>query len=252
MISQRIQGLEKALVGEKEKMVCRIADEIERRIIERASQARQLVLGLATGSTPIPLYGELVRRHREEGLSFENVVTFNLDEYEGLPPEHSQSYHFFMKQHLFDHIDIRLENTFIPPGVYENSLSEARAYENKIQAYGGIDVQILGIGRDGHIGFNEPSSDMSTRTRRVLLARETREDAAAAFGGIRNVPTHAMTMGVGTILEARRIILMAWGSGKRKIVQEAMSGNVSARTPATFLQDHLNTAWYLNEEAAGD
>lgn len=252
MITEKILGLEKAKVGEIGELIHRIADEIERRIVERSSQNRNLVLGMATGSTPIPLYAELVRRHREEGLSFQNVITFNLDEYEGISPEHPKSYHSFMQEHLFNHVDIRPENTFLPPGIYENPFKQAQAYEEKIKAQGGIDFQILGIGRDGHIGFNEPGSSQRTRTRRVILANETREDAAPAFGGLQSVPTHAMTMGVGTILEARRIILMAWGCGKREIVAEAMSGNVSSDVPATFLQDHLNTAWYLDGAAAGE
>lgn len=252
MISQKILGIEKANVGEIDELVSRIADEIGRRMLERTSQGRNLVLGLATGSTPIPLYAELVRRHREKGLSFQNVVTFNLDEYEGLSPEHPKSYHSFMQEHLFNQVDIQPKNTFLPLGTYEKPFDEARSYEEKIKAHGGIDLQILGIGRDGHIGFNEPGSSNRTRTRRVILANETREDAAPAFGGIQNVPTHAMTMGVGTILEARRIILMAWGAGKREIVAEAMSGDVSADVPATFLQDRLNTAWYLDGAAAGD
>ena len=239
------------IVGETADLVGRVADEIEFGIRERSPEGRGFVLGLATGSTPIPLYEELVRRHREEGLSFQNVITFNLDEYENLAPDHPKSYHSYMQGHLFGHVDVRPELTFLPPSRYEDEASAARDFEVKIKEFGGIDLQILGIGRDGHIGFNEPGSGRETRTRRVALASETREDASPAFGGIENVPTHAMTMGVATILEARRIILIARGAGKREIIHEAMSGKVSSEVPATFLQDHLNTAWYLDGAAAG-
>jgi glucosamine-6-phosphate deaminase len=233
-------------------MVAQIAREIDMRIRERQVQERKFVLGLATGSTPVPLYRELVRRHLEEGLSFKNVVTFNLDEYEGLQEEDPQSYHIFMQKHLFEKVDLDPKKVFLPPGNYENPTLAARTYENEISSHGGIDFQILGIGRDGHIGFNEPGSSESSRTRRVILARETREDAAEDFGGILNVPTHAMTMGLGTILEARKIVLMAWGEKKAKIVQKAMSGSVGRELPASFLQNHWNTGWYLDDAAASE
>lgn len=241
----------KVLVGKKADLMSRLADEVEMGIRMRAAENRGFVLGLATGSTPIPLYQELVRRHREEGLSFQNVITFNLDEYEGLAPDHPKSYHAYMEKHLFGQVDVRLERTFLPPGNYEDENRAAQYYEAKIREFGGIDLQILGIGRDGHIGFNEPGSGRETRTRRVALAEVTREDAASGFGGIENVPTHAMTMGVATILEARRIILIATGEGKREVVQEAINGMVNSAVPATFLQDHSNTAWYLDAAAAG-
>ncbi|MGC6426497.1 MAG: glucosamine-6-phosphate deaminase [Akkermansiaceae bacterium] len=243
---------QEVVIGNTADVVGRVADEIEAGIRERAQNREGYVLGLATGSTPIPLYAELVRRYREEDLSFQNVITFNLDEYEGLKPNHPESYHAFMEKHLIGRIDIRSELSFLPPGIYEDAAGEAaEAYEEKIREFGGIDLQILGIGRDGHIGFNEPGSARESRTRRVSLAAETREDAAPAFGGLENVPTHAMTMGVATILDARRIVLMARGEGKREIVARAMNETVSSDLPATFLQDHSNAAWYLDGAAAG-
>lgn len=239
------------VVGETAELAGRLADEIEGGIRARAAEGNAYILGLATGSTPEPLYAELARRHREEGLSFQNVVSFNLDEYEGLGPSHPQSYHTYMRKHLFDHVDLRSDMIFLPPGIYDDPAAAAQHYEDQIRGFGGIDFQVLGIGRDGHIGFNEPGSERETRTRRVALAAETREDAGPAFGGIAHVPTHAMTMGVRTILEARRLVLIARGAGKREIVAEAMNGKVTSAIPATFLQDHSNTAWYLDSAAAG-
>lgn len=244
-------GEPETIVGEAEYLMIRLADEIVGGILEHAAAGRTYVLGLATGSTPLPLYAELVRRHRNEGLSFQNVVTFNLDEYEHLKPDDPMSYHAFMRKELFDHVDIKLELTFIPPAFYEDELSAAQAYERTITQYGGIDLQIVGIGSNGHIGFNEPGSEQTTRTRRVELTEATRRAAAKGFGGLENVPTHAMTMGVETIMEARRIILLATGAHKAAIVQKAMSGNISSTVPATFLQDHSSAAWYLDTSAAG-
>jgi glucosamine-6-phosphate deaminase len=221
-------------------------------IRDRTTAGRTTVLGLATGGTPIPLYQELIRLHREEGLSFANVVTFNLDEYLGLPKEHPESYWSFMHHNLFNHIDLPPQNIHLPDGMVEQSEIPAHcaAYEAAIHNAGGIDFQILGIGRTGHIGFNEPGSPKESRTRRIHLDPVTRHDAAPAFGGLENVPTHAITMGCGTILEARKIALMAWGSKKADIVREAISGPITDQVSASFLQQHPDATFYLDKEAA--
>jgi glucosamine-6-phosphate deaminase len=221
-------------------------------IRDRTTAGRTTVLGLATGGTPIPLYQELIRLHREEGLSFANVVTFNLDEYLGLPKEHPESYWSFMHHNLFNHIDLPPQNIHLPDGmVAENEIpAHCSAYEAAIRNAGGIDFQILGIGRTGHIGFNEPGSPKESRTRRIHLDPVTRHDAAPAFGGLENVPTHAITMGCGTILEARKIALMAWGSKKADIVREAISGPITDQVSASFLQQHPDATFYLDKEAA--
>lgn len=209
------------------------------------------VLGLATGSTPIRFYNELIRLHREDGLSFANVITFNLDEYAGLPREHKESYWHFMHENLFDHIDINPENIHLPSGTVAEADIPAHCaeYEQAIVDAGGIDQQILGIGRTGHIGFNEPGSPKDSLTRAIHLDSITREDAAPAFGGIDNVPTAAITMGCGTILSARRLVLMAWGENKASIVKEAVQGPVSDQVSASFLQEHNNAVFYLDEAA---
>ena len=229
-----------------------LAGEISHLIRTRAAEGRRAVLGLATGNTPLPFYAELVRLHREEGLSFAHVVTFNLDEYLGLPREHPESYWTFMHRHLFDHIDIPAAQVNLPSGnVAEEEIpAHCAAYEERIRAAGGLDFQLLGIGRTGHIGFNEPGSPRDSRTRRIHLDPVTRQDAAAAFGGLDQVPTHAITMGCGTILEARRIVLLAWGEKKAAIVREALRGPVTDQVSASFLQEHPNAVCYLDHGAA--
>ncbi len=228
-----------------------LADEVEKLIRERAAEGKMAILGLATGKTPLPLYAELVRRHREEGLSFANVVSFNLDEYEGLGRDHERSYWAEMWVNLFDHVDVVEGNVNVPPSEPEDAERAAGEYEEAIRAAGGIDWQLLGIGGEGHIGFNEKGSELESRTRRVELAKRTVEDAADDFGGVENVPTHAMTMGVGTILDAKRVVLMARGEGKQEIVKRSMEGEMSADVPASFLQKHENMGWFLDEGAAG-
>jgi len=229
-----------------------LAGELAELIRERQGGEKNVVLGLATGSTPVPFYRELIRLHKEEGLSFKNVTSFNLDEYHGLEPDHRESYNRFMREQLFDHIDIPKENINIPDGtvsldgVYESCLD----YEKRIEEAGGIDLQILGIGRTGHIGFNEPGSSRDSRTRMITLDRITRRDAAADFLGEANVPRHAITMGVGTILAARRIVLMAWGGNKAEIVKEAVEGEVTDRISASFLQGHDNATFLVDEAAS--
>lgn len=229
-----------------------LALEVSQLIRARAAAGRQAVLGLATGNTPLPFYRELIRLHRDDGLSFANVVSFNLDEYLGLPRDHPESYWTFMHRHLFDHVDIPAAAINLPSGtVAENDLSaHCAAYEARIHAAGGLDFQVLGIGRTGHIGFNEPGSPRDSRTRRIRLDAITRQDAATAFGKLENVPTHAITMGCGTILEARRIVLLAWGQGKAAIVREALHGPVTDEVSASFLQEHPNAAFFLDRGAA--
>ncbi|MCR9198259.1 MAG: glucosamine-6-phosphate deaminase [Planctomycetaceae bacterium] len=230
-----------------------VAGEMADLIRQRAAVGQPCVLGLATGSTPIAVYAELVRQHREDGLSFAGVTTFNLDEYLPMQPDELQSYVRFMNEHLFDHIDIDPRNVHIPDGTVtlEDVAGYCREYEQKIAAAGGIDLQLLGIGRTGHIGFNEPGSRINSRTRAITLDKVTRTDAASDFFGIENVPRRAITMGVGTIMAARRVILMAFGEGKSGIVARTIEGDVSPSIPATFLQEHANVEFLLDEAAAG-
>lgn len=230
----------------------KVADEIAELIGQRRASGKKAILGLATGGTPVPLYRELIRRHREEGLSFSNVITFNLDEYLGLPREHAESYWHFMHHHLFDHIDVPADGIHLPSGMVERGQIDAHCseYEAAIRAAGGIDYQILGIGRTGHIGFNEPGSAMDSRTRCIELDEITRQDAAPSFGGIALVPTHAITMGCGTILEARRIGLLAWGEKKAAILKRAVEGPVDVQVSASFLQTHGAAAFHIDRAAA--
>ena len=238
-------------MGEVDELCRVLADEVESLLVARAEQGKFAVLGLATGSTPLPFYDELIRRHREEGLSFANVISFNLDEYEGLGRDHERSYWCEMWRNLFDHVDVKQENVSVPPSVSDDPDRAAAEYEAAIQAAGGIDWQLLGIGGEGHIGFNEKGSSLNSRTRRVTLARKTIIDAAPSFGGEENVPTHAITMGVASILEAERVVLVARGASKKEIVHRAICGEVGPEVPASFLQNHINVGWFLDGDAAG-
>lgn len=231
-----------------------VASEIANLIQARNQTGQHTVLGLATGSTPLQVYSELVRIHQEEKLSFKKVITFNLDEYYPMHPDEIQSYVRFMNENLFDKIDIPRKNIHIPDGTIpkEEVYDYCKEYENKIDDAGGLDIQILGIGRTGHIGFNEPGSLAKTRTRLVTLDEITRSDAAASFYGEERVPRQAITMGVGTILKAKRIYLMAWGEPKAKIIKKALEGEISEQVPATFLQKHENTKVILDEAAASE
>lgn len=231
-----------------------VASEIAALIKERAAAGKHCVLGLATGSTPVNVYSELVRMHREEGLSLSNVITFNLDEYFPMQPDCLQSYVRFMREHLFDHVDIAEENIHIPDGAIavEQVADWCRQYEAKIDSVGGIDVQILGIGRTGHIGFNEPGSGTDSQTRLITLDRLTCIDAASDFFGIENVPRRAITMGVGTILKARKILLLAFGENKAAVVARSVEGDMTPTIPATFLQQHPNTEFVLDQAAAAE
>lgn len=231
-----------------------IAHRIARLILEKQKNKEMCVLGLATGSSPISVYRELVRLHQEEGLSFSNVISFNLDEYFPLAKDDIQSYHYFMHTHLFNHVDIKPENIHIPNGEVE--VDKVRKfcieYEKKIKDAGGIDLQILGIGRTGHIGFNEPGSHRNSQTRTITLDHLTRYDAAPSFQGIENVPRKAITMGIQTILSAKRVLLMAWGTNKSEIIQKAIEGVISPMIPTTYLQLHDNTTLVLDKEAASE
>lgn len=229
-----------------------VAKEIASLIKEKNKLDKLTILGLATGSSPLPLYKELVRIHKEEKLSFKNVVTFNLDEYYPMEPDDPQSYHRFMHDNLFSHLDIKPENIFIPDGTIPLEEMEAYCleYDNKIKSFGGIDIQVLGIGRTGHIGFNEPGSLMSDETRLVQLNDVTIEDAARAFEGEMNVPRSAITMGVKSILQARKVFLMAWGKGKADVIKQIVEGPVTSDVPGTFLQEHADALIVLDKMSA--
>ena len=229
-----------------------VADEIASLIKEKQVNGLPCVLGLATGSSPISVYNQLIKLHREEALSFKNVITFNLDEYYGLEPKDINSYHFFMHENLFNHIDIPLENINIPSGIIEpiKVRDYCKAYEKKIADLGGLDFQLLGIGRTGHVGFNEPGSNINSQTRLVSLDHLTRYDAAGAFNGIENVPSKAITMGIKTILSAKRIVLLAWGINKSEIIHKAVEGSITPNIPTTYLQEHKNTTLVLDHQSA--
>lgn len=208
------------------------------------------VLGLSTGSTPLGLYRELARLHREEGLDFSRVTTFNLDEYVGLSPTHPQSYRCFMQQNLFDHLNVRPERTNVPDGRALDFELHCRQYEQKIKDAGGIDLQVLGLGSDGHIAFNEPGSSLGSRTRLKSLAGETIRDNARFFGGEDKVPRLAITMGVGTILESRRCLLLAFGAHKAQAVQATVEGPITAQVTGSALQLHREVVGIFDEPAA--
>lgn len=208
------------------------------------------VLGLATGSTPVGLYKELIRMSHEEGLDFSRVTSFNLDEYYGLGPEHDQSYRYFMEKNLFEGLKSRPKKTHVPDGLAKDPEAFCELYERMIKDAGGIDLQVLGIGRDGHIAFNEPSSSLGSRTRLKTLTEETIQDNARFFASLDEVPRFALTMGVATIFEARRCILMASGIKKAKVVHEAIEGPISSQITASALQLHRDTIVVLDQEAA--
>jgi glucosamine-6-phosphate deaminase len=229
-----------------------VARSIALAIRQKQQDGEKIVLGLATGSTPIRVYEELVRMHKEEGLSFQNVVTFNLDEYYPMTKEASQSYWRFMHEYLFDHIDIKREHIHIPDGTVpmEEIAAYCERYEKMMDLAGGIDIQLLGIGRTGHIGFNEPGAWESSITHMVRLDHLTRHDAAKDFFGEDNVPYRAITMGVGSIMKARTIYLLAFGQHKASIIQQAIEGEITHSVPASFLQKHPNTKVILDKGAA--
>jgi len=229
-----------------------VAHEIADLIRSKQAKNKNCVLGLATGSSPIKVYEELVRMHKEEGLSFRNVVTFNLDEYYPMEKSSVHSYYYFMHEHLFNHVDILPENINIPDGMIpiDKLHQYCIDYDLKIKDQGGLDFQLMGIGRTGHIGFNEPGSHYNSGTRSIILDHVTRTDAAPSFLEISNVPKKAITMGIGTVMKARRIILLAWGHNKASIVKETIEGEITSEVPATYLQKHPNTTFVLNDEAS--
>ncbi|AOW21464.1 glucosamine-6-phosphate deaminase [Urechidicola croceus] len=229
-----------------------VAEEIATLIKKKQSENKNCVLGLATGSSPIKVYEELVRMHKEEGLSFSNVITFNLDEYYPMNKNSVHSYYYFMHQHLFDHIDINPANIHIPSGTVplEELHQYCIDYDLKIKEFGGLDFQLLGIGRTGHIGFNEPGSHYNSGTRSITLDHITRIDAAQSFLGIDNVPKKAITMGIGTVKKAKRIVLLAWGYNKASIIKKTIEGEITSEVPATYLQEHSNTTFILDDESS--
>jgi len=244
------------LLGKKSEDVAKIVAGIIR---DRIKIKPDLVLGLATGSTPIGVYKELIRLHKEEGLDFSKVITFNLDEYLGLRKSHEQSYYTFMWDNLFKHININPSNVYIPQGDFDGRTDEydpviaswCEWYENKIASYGGVDIQLLGIGSDGHIAFNEPGSSLSSRTRVTTLFQRTISDNARFFNNdLKLVPTKAVTMGVGTILDAKEIILMATGAGKSEAVKASIEGPITSMCPASVVQWHQHAYICLDEGAS--
>ena len=231
-----------------------VAQEIAALIQLKHARGEHTVLGLATGSTPTSVYNELIRLHREEGLSFRDVITFNLDEYWPMTPDELQSYRRFMREHLFDHVDIDPQNVHIPDGTIplEKVVEYCQTYERQIREAGGLDYQILGIGRTGHVGFNEPGSPRDSRTRLITLDRVTRMDAASDFFGEWNVPRKAITMGVETILSARTVVLLAFGEHKAAVIRRAVEGEVSASVAASYLQQHASARIVLDTAAASE
>jgi len=236
-----------------EVIVCKTIAEASRLAGERITEAIRTnpttVLGLATGSAPLPLYKELISAC-QAGLDFNRVRTFNLDEYCGLPPDHPQSYRKFMDDHLFSHLNIRYENTHVPNGVAHDIPALCAAYEAAIKTAGGIDIQVLGIGSNGHIGFNEPGSPFNSRTRRVVLTEQTIRDNTRFFKSSSEVPLTAISMGIGTILDARQCILLVFGAKKSLAVKNAIESQPSPDSPASALQTHPNTVVFLDEAAA--
>jgi len=229
-----------------------IAREICELVKSKQEKNKNCILGFATGSSPTQVYKEIIKIHQEESLSFKNVIAFNLDEYYGIKKDDINSYHHFMMENLFDHIDISKENINIPSGeISEKEVKKyCQDYEKKIEAEGGIDIQLLGIGRTGHIGFNEPGSHFNSLTRLITLDHTTRFDASKSFNGIENVPSKAITMGVRTIFNSKRIIVMAWGIHKSLIVKKSVEDAVTSLIPTTYLQNHKNTTLVLDKESS--
>lgn len=237
-----------------EVIICKAYDEMCKQAAAVVSQVLNskpnAVLGLATGSTPLGLYKELARMHREEGLDFSQVTTFNLDEYVGLPPNHDQSYHYFMHENFFKYVNIPQRNIHIPSGTTSNYEAFCAWYEAQICEAGGIDIQILGIGSDGHIAFNEPGSSLGSRTRIKTLAKQTIDDNARFFKRPEDVPIYAITMGVGTILESRKLLMMANGAKKAQAVADAVEGSVCCMCTASALQLHRDAIVFIDEPAS--
>ena len=240
------------IFADSEKASKAVALEIAALIRQKNKENKPAVLGLATGSSPKKVYQELIRMHKEEGLSFKNVITFNLDEYHPMEPDSVQSYVRFMKEQLFDQIDIPVTNYHLPDGTLpiEKIPEFCKDYEDKIEKLGGLDFHLLGIGRNGHIGFNEPGSLINSKTRLMTLDINTKIDAAVDFGGLAKVPKKAITLGIDKIMQAKRIVLLAWGEHKAESVAKAVEGQVTSDIPASYLQQHTNASFILDETAA--
>ncbi|QLG44065.1 glucosamine-6-phosphate deaminase [Costertonia aggregata] len=250
----RFEKIHNVIFDDSNTASIKVAEEIATLIRKKQKADKTCVLGLATGSSPIRVYEELVRMHKEEGLSFSNVVTFNLDEYLPMEKDNRQSYWYFMHEHLFNHIDIPKENVHIPDGTItgDQVLEYCLAYEKRIREFGGLDFQLLGIGRTGHIGFNEPGSHYNSGTRVITLDHITRVDAAPSFLGIDHVPRKAITMGIATVRSAKRIVLLGWGQNKAEIIKKTVEGEISSHVPATYLQQHKNCTFVLDTGAGSE
>ncbi|MCF8435390.1 MAG: glucosamine-6-phosphate deaminase [Ignavibacteriales bacterium] len=219
-------------------------------VSNRLRKKPNLVLGLATGSSPIGLYTELIRMHRDEGLDFSKVTSFNLDEYVGLPSTHDQSYHYFMRKHFFDHVNVQPRFIHIPNGMSKDVNAFCDWYEDQILTFGGIDLQVLGVGSNGHIAFNEPGSSLGSRTRIKTLTFKTRDANSRFFEKMEEVPKYAITMGVGTIMDAKEILLVANGKGKADAIKAAVEGPLTAMCPASIIQMHKSAILVVDKEAA--
>lgn len=227
-----------------------LSEACAKRIAEQIKSQPKSVLGLATGSTPIGTYKNLVTAYNEGEISFKDIVTFNLDEYVGLVGTHHQSYRYFMNEHLFNHVDIDLTHTHVPSGVSKDTDKECIAYESMIEQAGGIDLQLLGLGHNGHIGFNEPDEVFSRITHGVDLDERTIQANSRLFNSIDEVPRQAVTMGIGTIMKARQVIVIASGADKADIVERAFTGEVTPQVPASILQFHPHVTIILDSESA--
>ena len=225
----------------------KVAQLAAQRYVELLSDKPNAILGYATGSTPLGLYAELVKLNKSGDITFKDVTTFNLDEYVGLDGTHDQSYRYFMDKNLFEHIDIDMAKTHVPSGI---DIEKAAEYDAEIEKAGGIDLQLLGIGNNGHIGFNEPDTPFGSITHKVELTESTREANKRFFNSIDEVPTHAVTMGIKTVMNARKIILIALGTAKAPIIRETIKGEVTPRVPASVLQLHPDVEIYLDYDAA--
>lgn len=228
----------------------KLSVEAAKIIADRLKKKPNLVLGLATGSTPLGLYKELIRMHQYEGLDFSKVTTFNLDEYVGLPPTHNQSYHYFMQNNFFDSVNINPRYIHVPQGMSKDIDQFCHWYEERISSFGGIDIQVLGIGANGHIAFNEPGSSLGSRTRIKTLTEITREDNKRFFKNEDEVPKYAITMGVGTIMDAKELLLVASGNNKSDAISAAVEGPITAMCPASIIQMHKQAFVVLDKLAS--
>ncbi len=235
------------IVKETYEEMSRLAAELIADVIRRKPRA---VIGLATGSTPLGTYKELIRMHKQDGVDFSRVTTFNLDEYVGLAHDHLQSYHYFMWENLFKHINVNPRNVHIPDGTAKDIPGFCRLYEEQMVKAGGIDVQLLGIGVNGHIAFNEPGSSLGSRTRVKTLDERTRQDNARFFRNMNEVPKYAITIGIGTIMNARQLILLANGAGKADAILRTCEGPITAMVPATIVQLHPKATIIVDKLAA--